>query len=96
MNGETKVEILGQTYTIKGDLDESYVQQLAQYVDERMRLILNSTSTVDTQRVAVLAALSIADDFFNQQRELSEDQDLLRERAEHCLALVEQTLKQTA
>jgi len=59
-----KAEIFGQTYTIRGELDEAYVQKLASYVDEKMRAVANATSTVDTQKVAVLAALSIADELY--------------------------------
>src|SRR5260370_29811556 len=57
----TRVQIYGQTYSIAGDLDPAYVQKLAAYVDEKMRSISDTTSTVDTQKAAVLAALAIAD-----------------------------------
>jgi len=58
--GAVKVQIFGQTYTIRGELDERYVQKLAAYVDEKMSAIADVTATVDTQKVAVLAALAIA------------------------------------
>lgn len=92
----TKVQIFGQMYSIAGDLDPAYVQQLALYVDEKMRMIAKSTSTVDTQKAAVLAALAIADELHSGMRERIEGEELLREQAERCLTLVERALKQTA
>ena len=62
MSSPVKVQIFGQTYTIHGELDPAYVQKLATFVDEKMRAISDATSTVDTHKIAVLAALSIADD----------------------------------
>jgi cell division protein ZapA len=91
-----KVQIFGQTYTIRGELDERYVQQLAAYVDAKMSAIADATSTVDTQRVAVLAALAIADELYSIRKGRGEQDELLREQAERCLTLVERALKQTA
>jgi cell division protein ZapA len=96
MSGPVKVQIFGQTYSIQGDLDQAYVQKLAKYVDEKMNAIADVTRTVDTQKVAVLAALAIADELHGMQRERSDREELLREQAERCLTLVERALKQTA
>jgi cell division protein ZapA len=96
MSVPVKVEIFGQTYSIQGDLDQAYVQNLARYVDEKMNAIADVTRTVDTQKVAVLAALAIADELHGMQRERSDREELLREQAERCLTLVERALKQTA
>ncbi len=57
-----KVEIYDQTYVMKGQLDDGYVQSLARMVDAKMRSIATRTRTVDTLRVAVLAAMNIADE----------------------------------
>jgi cell division protein ZapA len=96
MSGPVKVQIFGQSYTIHGDLDPAYVQKLATIVDDKMRAISDATSTVDTHKIAVLAALSIADELHSTQRDLGENNELIREQAERCLMLVERALKQTA
>jgi cell division protein ZapA len=96
MSGPVKVQIFGQTHSITGDLEPAYVRKLAALVDEKMHAIADSTGTVDTQKVAVLAALAIADELHGAQRERGEREDLLREQAERCLTLVERALKQTA
>ncbi|HLK03352.1 MAG TPA: cell division protein ZapA [Candidatus Acidoferrum sp.] len=96
MAGPTKVQIFGQTYSIQGDLDAAYVQRLAKFVDEKMHVIADATHTVDTQKIAVLAALAIADELHSSQREIGEREEMLKEQAERCLTLVERALKQTA
>ncbi len=95
MSRGVKVQIFGQSYTIVTDLDEVYVQQLAAYVDAKMQAVTGMTSTVDTQKAAVLAALAIADELHSSRKEKSDRKDLLKEQAERCLTLVERALKQT-
>ena len=58
------VEISGQRYPIRSSLEPEYVARLAQYVDEKMRAASESTPTGDSLRLAVLAALNIADELF--------------------------------
>jgi cell division protein ZapA len=58
------VEIHGQRYPIKSSLDQEYVARLARYVDDRMRVAADSTPTGDSLRLAILAALNIADELF--------------------------------
>ena len=58
------VDIHGQRYPIKSSLDAAYVAELAAYVDEKMTLALKECPSGDTLKVAVLAALNIADEYF--------------------------------
>lgn len=58
------VEILGQRYPIRGTLDAAYIRQLASFVDEKMRAAADQTAETDSARVAVVAALNIADEVF--------------------------------
>jgi cell division protein ZapA len=96
MSNRVKVEIYGQSYTLSGDLDETYVQKLAQYVDEKMRAVAEATQTVDSVRVAVLAAMAIADELHTGQQEKGNRDEGLRERAEQCLTILERALKHSA
>jgi cell division protein ZapA len=91
-----KVEIYDQTYTVAGDLEPAYVEELAQYVDAKMREIGRATNLVDSVKVAVLAALSIADELQTLRRSGGDGREELRERAERCLKLVERALQQSA
>ena len=58
------VEIHGQRYPIRTDLDQDYVARLAAYVDQKMRTAADATVTGDSHRLAVLTALNIADELF--------------------------------
>jgi cell division protein ZapA len=58
------VDIQGQRYPIRSALDPDYVTRLAAYVDDKMRAASDLTPTGDTLRLAVLAALNIADELF--------------------------------
>jgi cell division protein ZapA len=91
-----KVKIYEQTYTVAGDLEPAYVEELAQYVDAKMREIARATNLVDSVKVAVLAALSIADELQTLRRSSGDGREELRERAERCLKLVERALQQSA
>lgn len=91
-----KVEIYDQTYHIRGELDEAYVAELAQYVDTKMRTVAEATRTIDSLRVAVLAALNLADELHTLRRQHAELEESLRARTERALSLVDQALKQSA
>ena len=95
MSPSIKVEIYDQVYAIQGDLDEAYIRRIAAYVDEKMRLIADLARTVDSQKVAVLAALAIADELHRLREERGEREEILKEQAERCLTLVERALKKT-
>jgi cell division protein ZapA len=61
-NHLVQVEIYGQSYNLRGEGDTAYLQELAVYVDRRMREVAGATATVDSLKVAILAALNIADE----------------------------------
>ena len=57
------IEILGQPYKVRSNLDTNYVAELAAYVDQKMQTASEQTAGADSLRIAVLAALNIADDY---------------------------------
>lgn len=60
--GSIRVDIYDQSYNLRGT-DADYIEKLADYVDLKMRAVAEKTSTADSLRVAVLAALNIADEY---------------------------------
>jgi cell division protein ZapA len=58
------VEIQGLRYPIRSSLDPAYIAELSRYVDAKLQAAADETPTADSVRVAVLAALNIADEFF--------------------------------
>ena len=61
-NASVRVEIFDQAYNLRGS-DPDYILKLAEYVDAKMRAVAEATNTIDTVRLAVLAALNIADEY---------------------------------
>jgi len=57
-----RVQIYDQAYNLRG-VDADYITKLAEFVDGKMRTVAEQTSTVDSLRLAVLAALNIADEY---------------------------------
>ena len=74
------VEIHGQRYPIRSGLDPAYVAELAAYVDEKMRLAAKESPAGDTLKLAVLAALNIADEFFRACDDVQNEHDSLTRR----------------
>lgn len=80
MNGESsrsiRVSIFGRDYSIKGGLDEEHIKILAAHVDSVMRDVVDKTGALSSGRVAILAALNIADEMYKERqrfRELAEE-----------------------
>lgn len=88
-----KIDIYDQSYRFGDDQDEEYLKKLAAYVDQKMRTVAESTRTVDSLKVAVLAALNIADEMFTLRDRQQEIDGPLRKRVEKCVALVEKALE---
>ncbi len=86
------VEINGQRYPIRSSLEPDYVARLAQYVDEKMRTAAESTPTGDSLRLAVLAALNIADELFRCRDATQARSGELAERAGELERLLDRVL----
>ncbi|MGB8065647.1 MAG: cell division protein ZapA [Candidatus Sulfotelmatobacter sp.] len=67
-NASVRVEIFDQAYNLRGS-DPEYILKLAEYVDSKMRAVAEATNTIDTVRLAVLAALNIADEYHLLKRQ---------------------------
>jgi cell division protein ZapA len=77
-----RVEIYDESYHLRGS-DPAYIQRLAEVVDAKMRAVAQHTSSVDTLRVAVLAALNIADDYYQLKRKYEGIESEYTSRALH-------------
>jgi cell division protein ZapA len=62
-----EIKVFGQTYTVKTDAEEDYIQEVAKYVNEKMEEVLKKTKSVSTLNVAILTALNIADDLLKEK-----------------------------
>jgi cell division protein ZapA len=82
--GSVRVEIFDQAYNLRGS-DPEYILKLAEYVDAKMRAVASATNTIDTVRLAVLAALNIADEYHLLKRNQDHGATDYQKRA-HLLA----------
>ena len=78
----TSVEIFGQTYSVRGNGDPDYLAELARFVDTRMREVAAQVATVDPMKIAILAALNIADEFSRYRRQRENAKGIWIERTE--------------
>jgi cell division protein ZapA len=88
-----RVEIYNQTYNIRSDGDSEYVTGLAEFVDQRMREISSGTLTVDSLKVAILAALHIADELHRLKRLHDQADQQLAARSAECAEMLDRLLK---
>ena len=89
-----RVEIYNQTYSIRSDGDNEYIFRLAEFVDSKMRDISSGTLTVDSLKVAILAALHIADEFHQVKNAQAQTDAQLASRSSECAEMLDRVLKQ--
>src|SRR5882762_8123485 len=91
-NGAVRVEIFDQAYNLRGT-DPEYISKLAEYVDSKMRAVAEQTHTVDTARLAVLAALNIADEYHLLKRTGDTGATEYLQRAHHLSRALDEVLE---
>src|SRR6266851_2473777 len=90
-NSSVRVEIFDQGYNLRGS-DPEYILKLAEYVDTKMRAVAEQTHTVDTARLAVLAALNIADEYHLLKRTGDTGATEYLQRAHHLSRALDEVL----
>jgi cell division protein ZapA len=88
-----KIDIYDQSYNVNAEQNTDYLTELAAYVDLKMREVAEATRTVDSLKVAVLAALNIADELFTMRERQQQIEGPIRQRVEKCVGLVEKALE---
>lgn len=99
MRGESRsfrVSIFGMEYDIRGESDEEYVRQLAECVDSVMNEIYDRTRIVSMERIAILAALNIADRMNKERQKLNELIEKLELELEKALNIRSENSKANA
>jgi cell division protein ZapA len=85
-----EVEIFGQTFTVTSEDEAKYVQELVAFVDQRMRRIGESTKTIVPLRVAIMAALSIADEHLKARKQEAEESEIVEHISARLLNRLDQ------
>jgi cell division protein ZapA len=86
------VEIHGQRYAIRSELDPQYIGELAAFLDEKMRAAARDLASTDPLRIAVVAAINMADDLFRSRADASGADTRVRARAAEIERLVDAVL----
>ena len=91
--GFVQAKIYDREYSIRTSGDPQKLQQLCILLDRRMREVAESSGVVDTLKVAVLAALSVADDLASAQEELHQINEAIGQRSAACVSLIDRCLQ---
>jgi len=84
-----EVQILGQTYAIKSDEDETYIKSLARYVDEKLKEIYSVAPNISQTKATVMAAFGIADELFKLRMEQEDLDRMIEEKTKILSGLLE-------
>jgi len=90
--GSTTVEIFGREYKIRGVANSDYIKTVARYVDEKMKEVSQSSALPSQDRLAVLTALNIADELFQQREASSAGLSTIERKAESLISLLDEGL----
>jgi cell division protein ZapA (FtsZ GTPase activity inhibitor) len=95
-----EVTIFGQALKIRGDANPELTVKLAEYVDQKMREAVPATMNWANvlyneriARVAILAALNIAEELFQLRADKETEKNLIEEKATALLTLLEKELE---
>ncbi|MGY8751175.1 MAG: cell division protein ZapA [Fidelibacterota bacterium] len=90
-----KVTIYGQEYTIKAPADASYIKNIAEYVDGKMREVQEELATPQVPaKVSILAAMNIADELFAEKRDRDQIKGDVENKVSSLIEIVEEAIQQ--
>ncbi|MCK5879453.1 MAG: cell division protein ZapA [Holophagae bacterium] len=87
------LRIYGKEYKISSRYDESYVTEMAHFLESRMKELAEATMSVDFYRLLVMASMTVVDDYFKLMREYRKaDQPQLASKLESIIGMIESSL----
>jgi cell division protein ZapA len=89
-----QVDIHGQRYAVRSDLDPQYIGELAAYLDDRMQSAARELASADALRIAVIAALNITDELFRARADTVGAEGQIRLRTAEIERLVDTVLEE--
>jgi cell division protein ZapA len=87
-----QIEVHGQKYPIRTELEARYVEELARFVESRMAMAAKASPSSDAVGLAILTALNITDEYFRTRNHLSSSSGTLAERTAALERMVDQAL----
>ena len=88
-----RVSIFGHEYTVKAPTDSSYIKNIAEYVDAKMREVQEGMPNVQsTERIAILAAMNISDELFTNRKEKENFSSEMENKVQSLIEIVDKNL----
>ena len=87
-----RVTIFGETYPIKSQAEPEYTKMVAEHVNQTMQLIKKKVGLQDAKKIAILAAMSITDEFFQSREAAEEIRDGLESKCDSLINLIQSSL----
>lgn len=82
-----EIKIFGQQYKIKGDAPDEYLQEVAKYVEAKIKEIIEKSPSTAPLKATILAAMSIADELFRHRQDSEKMRKELEEKTEQLTSL---------
>lgn len=79
-SAKVRVEIFGEEYVIRSEMDEEYTRECARYVDEAIQDAHLGLHVSEPHRAAILAALQITDELFRTRKAREEESERIAQR----------------
>ncbi|HPQ80838.1 MAG TPA: cell division protein ZapA [bacterium] len=89
MKKTTEVSIMGQKFMVKSDSNDDYVDEVAQFVDQKINEVIQNTKSVASLNVAILAAMNIADEYFRFRRDRGEKFQTVEKKIQDLIELID-------
>ena len=90
MSVGTQIQIFGQTYNIQGGSDPTQTREAAEVVDQKMGMIASQLRSPDGYRIAVLAALHLADEYISLHRKFDALEEQVESKSSHISELLDE------
>lgn len=93
MAGSKKIQIYGKTYSLKSSSSEVDAEEVAAYVDSRMKELANARNKTSTLDLAILAALNIAQELLELKKQSEEKSNAEDEKIKQLVAALDKELQ---
>ncbi len=93
MTKTIEIEVFGHRFSLQGEGDEAYFHELAEYVDAQMRTLAKQTRTSTPTKLAILAAINVTDQLFQQQRNGDSGESEIERRAGLLVETIDEHLE---
>jgi cell division protein ZapA len=88
-----RIEIYGYTFNVKSDLNEEQILDIANFVDEKMKNLAAKLSVTSTSRLAIMAAINIAEEYYRLKLEQNELNKAIDRKSAQLIQMVEESIK---